>query len=319
MSPFVTAGGSGTGTGVVSVDVAANSGAARTGTIEIAGQPVTIAQAAAPTDPTAPANLLAAVTGTTVQLTWRPPALGTPTAYVIEAGSSPGASNLAALDTGSTATMFTTAAPIGMYYVRVRARVGSAVGGASNEVVVNVTGACVAPSTPGGLTHTVNGSAVQLSWQAAAGASSYVLEAGSTPGASSLVASDLGNVTTLGALAGPGTYYVRVRAVNTCGPSAPSNEVVVVVAGCAPTLAPALPGATVSNGTVSVSWGAVAGATGYLVEAGLAPGATDAGVFQTSGTSLAGAAPPGRYYIRVRARNDCGVGPVSSEIAIEVP
>jgi hypothetical protein len=80
-----------------------------------------------------------------------------------------------------------------------------------------------------------------------------------------------------------------------------------------------MPVATVSNGTVSVLWGAVAGATGYVVEAGLSPGATDGGVFQTSGTSIAGAAPPGRYYIRVRARNDCGVGPVSNEIAIEVP
>lgn len=319
MTPFVTGGGSGTGTGVISVDVAANGGNARTATIEIAGQPVTIAQAAAPVDPTAPTDLLAAVTGTTVQLTWRPPAQGTPSAYVIEAGSSPGASNLAMLDTGTQATTFSTAAPVGIYYVRVRARAGSSIGSASNEVVVNVTGACAAPSTPGGLSHTVNGSAVQLSWPAAAGASSYVLEAGSTPGSNNLFASDLGNVTTLGASAVPGTYYVRVRAVNACGASPPSTEIVVVVAGCALPPAPAVSGTTVNNGTVSLSWGAVTGATGYVVEAGLSPGATNAGVFQISGTSLVGTAAPGRYHVRVRARNGCGLGPASAEVVVDVP
>ena len=317
-SGFVTAGGGGTGTGVVSVDFAANGGAARTATIEIAGQPVAIPQSAA-TDTTAPTDLQAAVTGTTVRLTWGPPAQGTPASYVIEAGSSAGASNLATFDTGNAATTLTTAAPLGTYYVRVRARSGGAIGGPSNEVVVNVTGACSAPFTPAGLTHTVNGSSVQLSWQAAAGATSYILEAGSASGSSNLLASDIGNVTTLGATAAPGTYYVRIRARNACGSSPPSNEVVVVVAGCAPTLAPATPSATVTNGTVSVSWGAVAGATGYVVEAGLSPGATNAGVFQVSGTSIAGAAPPGRYYVRIRARNGCGVGPASSEIVIDVP
>ena len=70
-------------------------------------------------------------------------------------------------------------------------------------------------------------------------------------------------------------------------------------------------------GSTDGSW-VTPGATGYVVEAGLSPGATDAGVFQTSATSIAGAAAPG-YYIRVRARNDCGAGPVSREIAIEVP
>ena len=111
-SGFVTAAGGGTGTGVVSVNFAANGGAARTATIEIAGQPVAIPQSAA-TDTTAPTDLQAAVTGTTVRLTWGPPAQGTPASYVIEAGSSAGASNLATFDTGNPATTLTTAAPLG--------------------------------------------------------------------------------------------------------------------------------------------------------------------------------------------------------------
>jgi predicted phage tail protein len=314
----VTAAGGGTGTGVVSVNFAANGGAARTATIEIAGQPVVIPQSAT-SDLTAPTDLQAAVTGTTVGLTWGPPAQGTPASYVIEAGSSAGASNLATFDTGNSATTFTTAAPLGRYFVRVRARSGGVLGGPSNEVEVNVTGACSAPSTPGSLTHIVSGSSVQLSWQVAAGATSYVVEAGTASGASNLLTSDIGSVTTLAAMAAPGTYYVRVRARSACGSSAPSNEAVVVVAGCAPTLAPATPVASVTNGTVSVSWAAVAGATGYVVDAGLSPGATNAGAFQISGTSIVSLAPSGRYYVRIRARNGCGVGPASSEIVIDVP
>jgi hypothetical protein len=266
-----------------------------------------------------PTNLQATVTGTTVRLTWDPPAQGTPAAYVIEAGSTTGASNLASFDTGSSASSLTTSAPPGTYYVRVRARSGSAVGGPSNEIVVNVGGACLAPPAPTGLTRTVNNSSVQLLWLAAAGATSYIVEAGSSSGASNLLVSNIGNLTTLNATAAPGTYYVRVRAVNACGSSAPSSEVVIVVAGCAPTIAPATPGATVTNGIVSLSWGAVPGATGYVVYAGLSTGASNAGVFQVSGTSLSGPAPRGRYYARVHARNACGLGPPSSEVAIDVP
>ena len=319
MSAFVTAGGGGTGTGVVSVNFAANGGAARTATIEIAGQPVAIPQSAA----------------SRYDRTNRPPGLGHRDNGAADVGSarsgfSDGVRDRSRQQRGREQPRDARHGQLGddvhdggavghgtsCAYAHVAV---ASLGGASNEVVVNVTGACSAPSTPGGLTHTVNGSSVQLSWQAAAGATSYVLEAGTASGSSNLLASDIGNVTTLGATAAPGTYYVRIRARSACGSSPPSNEVVVVVAGCAPTLAPATPSATVTNGTVSVSWGAVAGATGYVVEAGLSPGATNAGVFQVSGTSIAGAAPPGRYYVRIRARNGCGVGPASSEIVIDVP
>ena len=146
-SAFVTAGGGGTGTGVLTVGVAANGGTARVGIVEIAGQPVGIRQASA-SDPTAPTGLAVVVAGTTVQLTWNPPPQGTPTSYVIEAGSTPGASNLAVVDTGSPATSLTAPVPPGTYFVRARARRGGFTGGASNEVIVDVTGACSAPGIP---------------------------------------------------------------------------------------------------------------------------------------------------------------------------
>jgi hypothetical protein len=80
------------------------------------------------------------VVGSTVTLTWQPPASGSPLSYVIEAGSSPGNANLAVFDTGSAATTVTVPnVPAGTYYVRVRARSGGS-SGTSNEVVVTVGG-----------------------------------------------------------------------------------------------------------------------------------------------------------------------------------
>jgi hypothetical protein len=59
----------------------------------------------------------------------------------------------------------------------------------------------------------------------------YVLEVGSAPGLSDIFTGlDVGLQTSFGASnVPPGTYYVRVRAGNYSGLSAPSNEVVVHV------------------------------------------------------------------------------------------
>ena len=276
-----------------------------------------------PVDGTAPTNLQATVTGTAVQLAWSAPAQGTPTSYLIEAGSAAGASNLAVFETGNTATSFATTAPPGVYYVRVRARSGGAFGSPSNEAIVSVTGGCSVPATPSGLTNTVNGSSVQLSWQAAAGAATYVLEAGSATGLSNLLVFDTGSsATTLTATAPPGTYYVRIRARNACGSGAASNETVVIVGGGCPT--PAAPGnliASVSGRSVSLAWSAAPGSvSGYTLEAGYSPGATNAAVLDVgSGTALTATAPPGTYYVRVRARNACGPGPATNEVVVQVP
>lgn len=90
------------------------------------------------------------------------------------------------------------------------------------------------PASPAALAGTVNGARVDLSWTPAAHpatVSHYVLEVGSMPGASDIIASfHVGLQTSFSASAvPPGTYYVRVRAGNYTGLSAPSNEVVVHV------------------------------------------------------------------------------------------
>ena len=181
----------------------------------------------------APANLTYAVSGTMVSLTWG--GASGAASYDLEAGSGPGLSDLAVLNT--TALGFTATAGPGTYYVRVRAR--SATGGssnASNEVVItigNSSGCSAAPGPPSGLRAAVGeADTVVLTWSAATGfPASYIVEAGSRPGLSDLANSDLGSTATSFAAPGvpAGTYYVRVRARNACGAGGESNEVVVVV------------------------------------------------------------------------------------------
>ena len=74
-----------------------------------------------------------------ITLTWSAPAGGCPaTGYVVQAGSAPGASDLALFDVG-VATSLTVAAPLGTYVVRVIARNAFGDSFASNEVVISVT------------------------------------------------------------------------------------------------------------------------------------------------------------------------------------
>jgi predicted phage tail protein len=161
-----------------------------------------------------------------VTLTWNP----TPsaTAYVIEAGSRPGAADLAQIP--SATPRYTVDVPPGTFYVRVRAVSAAGVSGASNEITVRGPGG---PQAPTGLASTSAASTLTLRWSAPAGGpppSAYVLEAGSAPGIANLAVVQLGNLLSYTAITPPpGTYYVRVRAVNARGSSNPSNEIAVTV------------------------------------------------------------------------------------------
>lgn len=134
--------------------------------------------------PGAPGALRSAVSGSVVSLSWDAPAGAVPVSeYRIEAGSSTGGSDRAVLTLGNQTT-FNTVAPAGVYYVRVRALHGAAVGPPSPETVVAVGGGC-APFVPGRLVHTVSGRTVTLTWSAptsGAAPTGYAVEAGSLPG-----------------------------------------------------------------------------------------------------------------------------------------
>ena len=169
--------------------------------------------------------------GTKATLTWVASAADSadlvPSNYVLEAGTGPGLADIAAIPL-NTATSFSADIPAGVYYVRVRARNDRGISDPTRDIILAAPGTAAAPRnlTAGGA-----GSTVNLSWAAPpAGGEApagYVLEAGSEPGLSDLAVLQVGNVTQFSTDVPPGTYFVRVRAVNSKGPGRHSNEVVV--------------------------------------------------------------------------------------------
>jgi len=104
----------------------------------------------------------------TIDIAWAPPVSGTPTSYVIQAGSAPGRADLANFPTGNTALQFTaTNVAAGTYYVRVYSQSSCGMSGPSNEVRVLVV--------------SVSGDVqVQASWDTAADVDLHVVEPNGT-------------------------------------------------------------------------------------------------------------------------------------------
>lgn len=123
----------------------------------------------------------------------------------------------------------------------------------------------------------------------------------------------------------PGVYWVvAVKGLTDSTALVPmeSWQQVVVQPPCA--TAPAAPvslQASQQSNNVYVHWEPAPGScfpTSYELHAGYTPGQSDAGVFQFYGPTFYGPAPPGTYYIRVRARNAFGVSGFSAEVRLDV-
>jgi glucose/arabinose dehydrogenase len=89
--------------------------------------------------PPAPTQVASAVNGRIVTLSWTlPPAGGPAVTFQIEAGSAPGAANLAAITVDGATRSFAVQAPPGTYFVRIRSVNACGVSPPSSEVVVTV-------------------------------------------------------------------------------------------------------------------------------------------------------------------------------------
>jgi len=190
-----------------------------------------------------------------------------------------------------------------------------------------ISTAAAAPSAPANLTSQTSGRTVTLSWSGVSGATEYRIEAGSRSGAVDLASIDTGTAATSFTAngVGDGVYYVRARALAGTSPSAASNEVIVSVGGAAPCTAPPAPPAslvsTVNGRFVSLAWAASGSISSVTLEAGFAPGLSNAAAVVLDGSARAYStnASPGSYYVRVRAANACGTSGASNEVTVAVP
>jgi hypothetical protein len=90
---------------------------------------------------------------------------------------------------------------------------------------------CSPPDEPQNVKVAKSGNIITLWWSTPiSGASpSYILQAGSSSGASNLFDASVGNTTKLQFQLPNGTYFFRVKAKNSCGTSGASNQIMVVV------------------------------------------------------------------------------------------
>jgi probable HAF family extracellular repeat protein len=270
--------------------------------------------------PLPPTDLTSQVDGRTVRLSWNA-APGGPYTYRIEAGSVDGWADLASVSVSNTSVSFSNV-PDGRFFVRVRSQIGLTLSYPAPGLEVQV--GQMAPQAPRDLKSTVTGTSVSFEWSSPLSGdppSSYGLEAGTAPGATS-VPIPIASSPYIVVGVPTGTYYVRVRGVNSAGTGPPSNEVKVIVG------ATSLPGAPTgltfvqTGNQVTLMWTAptTGGAvTGYHLEAGSVTTLADLAVVPVATTSLTAAAPAGTYYVRVRGINELGIGPASNEVVIVIP
>ncbi|MEZ5291539.1 MAG: fibronectin type III domain-containing protein [Vicinamibacterales bacterium] len=281
--------------------------------------------------PSAPQNLAAVVTRNRVDFNWQAPASASTEpviAYRLEAGFAPG-QTVAVVPLGTALGYTVFNAPSGVFYARVRAQTPAGLGPASNEVAF-ATGQAAPPLAPQALLATVQGTGLALQWTenplgpVIAG---YQLHAGTGPGLSNIGVAPLpATQRTFAANAPPGTYYVRIVAVNAAGASPTSNEAVLVAQPGTCTI-PSTPlglVASVTSGRLNVAWNAPqSGAipTGYTIQAGTTSGASNWGTFglPPSPTAVSGIVPSGPYFIRLFAANACGTSGASSQVSVTVP
>ena len=209
-----------------------------------------------------------------VTLSWTA-STGSPVSYAISRGPvSGGPYDVLANTTGTTYTDSLAINGTTYYYV-VRANNGTCLSIDSAEVVAEPIAACT-QAAPTGVTATAGNKQVTLMWAAPAGAALYNIGRSTTRGTGYI---SIGTVVTTTfvdtdpTLVNGTPYYYVVSASNGSCTSANSSEVSANPA-CVPPAVPTGVSATAdnSNGTISVSWGVVADATGYTVSRGTDPG-----------------------------------------------
>ena len=185
-----------------------------------------------PTVPGTPGNVAATVGPSVLAVTWTAPSTGaTPTAYRLDffSGSTPVLSlPVAAVTSASVAIP---AGVVGTFGVQVTALAEGLAGAPSNLVLftIGVAGCTAPPPAPSGLSGTITAGTAVVSWTASIGATSYIVQAGSTTGMADLFNANVGSTTAVSASGLPAGFraFVRVAAVNACGASLPTADVLV--------------------------------------------------------------------------------------------
>lgn len=267
-------------------------------------------EASATVQPATPGSVTATANGGSVALAWN--ASAGATRYNVSRSTTSGSGYVALGSPAGTGFTDSQASAGGTYYYVVSA--ANAGGTSANSPAVSAT---VLPGAPGGLSAVSSGASVALTWTATAGATGYTVSRSTTSGTGyAAIATPAGATFTDSAAPAGGTYYYIVSALNAAGTSAASTEASATIRPDAISDLTATAGA---GGSVSLSWSAKPGATGYSVfrgtsaggEAPVAIGTPLGNAFTDSAASAGSTA----YYV-VTAGNAGGASANSNETSL---
>jgi chitodextrinase len=174
-------------------------------------------------------------------------------------------------------------------------------------------GTVTPPPAPTGLAVTgTTSSSVSLSWSASAGATGYNVYQGGAK-----VASVGGTSATISGLAASTTYSFQVSATNSAGESARSGTVSATTGsgtGTPPATPTGLRASSIGPTSLTLSWNASTGATGYKIYRGT-------NVTTVTGTSanVTGLNAATTYTFTVSATNAAGESPKSAPLTVSTP
>lgn len=263
--------------------------------------------------PPAPTGLAARAADAAVTLTWAG-STGATTYAIERAATAAGPF----IEVGSTSALTYGDTGLGngiTVYYEVVARSGAGDSAPSASVEATPRAAVTVPPTPTGLAATASDSRIDLTWSSVGTATAYVLErADGADGAYAVAATPSSPLYTDATVTNGVAYRYRVSARNAAGTSAPSASVPAtpLVAPTAPDAPPALTAAA-GDGTVTLTWGAAARATGYTVTRSAGVGGALTTVATTTATAFTdGAVTNGTTYdYVVYATNGAGQSPPS--------
>jgi subtilase family serine protease len=252
----------------------------------------------------APTNLSWSALGQTVTLNWTASANATQ-GYDIYQGILPGTVSSTPVQQNVQSTIADISGlQFGQTYVFAVAAVSSN-GVSPRSIPIDVT---IVPAAPTGLTATSpSAGTLVISWAKSSGANDY----GVYQGAQAILGQVTAQSVTFNGLTAGAQYTFSIFAQNAGGQSAPAT-VTGTVAPAAPTAVAATPG----NAIVSLSWGAVTGATGYQVFMGTTSGGEGSQAVETgpgTSASFSGLTNGTKYFFTVVAVNSGGKSPASAE------
>jgi hypothetical protein len=206
------------------------------------------------------------------------------------------------------------------YFYRVRAFNNS---GTSNNIGTQVRSISDQPTLIA--TTNISATAFNASWNAVTGAESYRIDV-ATDAAFTNLLTNYNNATVNGtsvniqSLNAGTMYFLRVRTMNSSGPSVNSTPVSLITLPVPPAAAD---GIDINVDRFTASWNAVVGADHYLLDVSTSPDFSNLlpeynGLVLNGTAAMVGSLQAGAfYYYRVRASNASGSSPVSNTVTVK--